>query len=179
MAARLSWQCLLPPHGKLRYYSCVDMTPLSVLSLQTANHYYIVNSWLRHYASSRKVAGSSPDEVIGFFNWPNPSSRIMVLVSTRPLTEMSTRNLPGGKGRPTCKADKLTAICQPIVSKMWEPRRLTTLRASTACYRDSFTFTSTFWRIEMFPSSGDDQTVIIWRVFPGGTELNHGIHQSL
>jgi hypothetical protein len=24
---------------------------------------------------------------------------------------------------------------------MWEPRRLTTLRASTACYRDSFTFT--------------------------------------
>jgi hypothetical protein len=24
---------------------------------------------------------------------------------------------------------------------MWEPRRLTTLWASTACYRDSFTFT--------------------------------------
>jgi hypothetical protein len=25
---------------------------------------------------------------------------------------------------------------------MWEPRRLTTLWASTACYRDSFTFTT-------------------------------------
>jgi hypothetical protein len=25
-------------------------------------------SWLRHYATSRKVAGSNPDEVIGFFN---------------------------------------------------------------------------------------------------------------
>jgi hypothetical protein len=25
---------------------------------------------------------------------------------------------------------------------MWEPRRLTTLWASTACYMDSFTFTS-------------------------------------
>jgi hypothetical protein len=27
------------------------------------------------YATSRKAAGSIPDEVIGFFNWPNPSSR--------------------------------------------------------------------------------------------------------
>jgi hypothetical protein len=35
----------------------------------------------------------------------------------------------------------LTAICEPSVEKMWEPRRLTTLLASTACYRDSFTFT--------------------------------------
>jgi hypothetical protein len=43
-------------------------------------------------------------------------------------------------GRPACKADNLTAICEPIVKKMWEPRRLTTLRASTACYSDSFTF---------------------------------------
>jgi hypothetical protein len=25
-------------------------------------------SWLRHYAKSRKVAGSIPDEVIAFFN---------------------------------------------------------------------------------------------------------------
>jgi hypothetical protein len=31
-----------------------------------------------------------------FFNWPNPSSRTMALGSTQPLTEMSTRNLPGG-----------------------------------------------------------------------------------
>jgi hypothetical protein len=39
----------------------------------------------------------------------------MALGSTQPLTEMSTRNLPGGKGRPVRKADKLTAICEPIV----------------------------------------------------------------
>jgi hypothetical protein len=49
----------------------------------------------------------------------------------------------GGKG-PARKADNLTAICEPIVEKMWEPRRLTTLWASTACYRDSFTFFRTF-----------------------------------
>jgi hypothetical protein len=39
---------------------------------------------------------SSPDEVIFFFNRLNLSSRTMALGSTQPLTEMSTRNLPGG-----------------------------------------------------------------------------------
>jgi hypothetical protein len=68
-------------------------------------------SWLRHYATSRKVAGSSPDEV-DFFNWSNPSSRTMALGSTQPLTDMSTRNLPVGKGQPARKADNLTAICE-------------------------------------------------------------------
>jgi hypothetical protein len=43
----------------------------------------------------------------------------MVLGLTQPLIEMSTRNLPGGKGRPTRKADNLTAICESIVKKMW------------------------------------------------------------
>jgi hypothetical protein len=52
---------------------------------------------------------------------------------------MTTRNIPGGKERPARKADKLTAICEPIFWKMWEPVRLTTLWASTDCYRDSFT----------------------------------------
>jgi hypothetical protein len=32
-----------------------------------------------------------------YFNLPNPSSRTMVLGSTLPLTEMSTRNLTGGQ----------------------------------------------------------------------------------
>jgi hypothetical protein len=50
-----------------------------------------------------------------FFNLPNPSSRTMALGSTQPLTEMSTRNLPGGKGWPEHKADNLTAICEPTV----------------------------------------------------------------
>jgi hypothetical protein len=63
----------------------------------------------------------------------------MAVGSTQPITEMSARNLPGCKGRPAHNAD-LTAICEPIVYKMWEPRRLTILWASTAYYRDSFTF---------------------------------------
>jgi hypothetical protein len=61
----------------------------------------------------------------------------MALECTQPLTEMSTRNHPGGKGRPALEADNLTAICEPIVYKMWELQRLTTLWAFTARYKDS------------------------------------------
>jgi len=50
-------------------------------------------SWLRHCATSRKVAGSIPDGVIRFFHWHNPSGRAMALGLTQPLTEMSTRNV--------------------------------------------------------------------------------------
>jgi hypothetical protein len=38
--------------------------------------------------------------------------------STQSLTEMSTKNLPGGKGQPECKAVNFTANCDPIF-KMW------------------------------------------------------------
>jgi hypothetical protein len=49
-----------------------------------------------------------------FFNWLNLSSRSMALGSTQPLTEMSTTNLPAGKGRPVLKPDNLTANSEPI-----------------------------------------------------------------
>jgi hypothetical protein len=64
----------------------------------------------------------------------------MSLGSTQCLTEMSTRNFPGGKKRPARRADNLAAICEPSVCKLWEPQPLTNLRSSTASYRDSFTF---------------------------------------
>jgi hypothetical protein len=48
--------------------------------------------------------GSIPDEANGFFSSPNPSSRITALGLTQPLTEMSTRNIPGDKGWLACKA---------------------------------------------------------------------------
>jgi hypothetical protein len=34
-------------------------------------------SWLRHYAKSRKVAGSILDGAVGFFSWPDHSSHTM------------------------------------------------------------------------------------------------------
>jgi hypothetical protein len=63
--------------------------------------------------------------------------------STQRLKEISTRKLSEGKGGPVRKSHNLTAICELTVQKMWEPRRLTTLWASTVCYRDSFTSTFT------------------------------------
>jgi hypothetical protein len=67
-----------------------------------------------HYAESWKIAASISDEVIGFFNLSNPSSRTMTLGSTHPPAEVSTRDLPGGKGRSARKAVNLTAIYNSI-----------------------------------------------------------------
>ena len=53
-------------------------------------------SWLRRRATSRNVASSIPDGVFGIFHGHNPSVRTMVLGSTQPLTEMSTRNISLG-----------------------------------------------------------------------------------
>jgi len=53
-------------------------------------------SWLRHRATSLKIAGSIPDDVIRIFHRHNPSGRIMALGLTQPLTEMSTRNISWG-----------------------------------------------------------------------------------
>jgi hypothetical protein len=73
-------------------------------------------SWLRHSATSRKVAGWIPDEVTAFFNWPNPSSRTMALGSTRFLTEMSTRDFPGGQNgrriRLTTSPPSVSRLCR-------------------------------------------------------------------
>jgi hypothetical protein len=60
------------------------------------------------------VAGSIPNELIGFFNLPNPSSRTMALGLTQPLLKTSTRNLRKDKARPALETDNLTAICEPI-----------------------------------------------------------------
>jgi hypothetical protein len=104
--------------------------------------FHIVMQWVvTPCTTSLKVSGSIPGAVIRLFNLLHSSSCITVLESTQSLTEMSTRNLPGCKGQSAREADKLPAICEPIVYKMWEPRHLTTLWASTAYYGDSFTFT--------------------------------------
>ena len=53
-------------------------------------------SWLRHCATSRKVAGSIPAGVVGIFRWHNPYGRTMALGSTQSLTEMNTRSISCG-----------------------------------------------------------------------------------
>jgi hypothetical protein len=63
-------------------------------------------------------AGKSPVRVpdeVDFFSLPNYFSRTMALWSTPPLTEMSTKNLPGGKERPARGADNFVTIYEPNV----------------------------------------------------------------
>jgi hypothetical protein len=57
---------------------------------------YTIAWWLRDCATNRKVAGSVPDGVTGFFHSHNPSGRTMALGSTQTLTEMSTMNISWG-----------------------------------------------------------------------------------
>jgi hypothetical protein len=54
------------------------------------------------------------DEV-DLLNLSNPSSRIMTLGLTQPLTEMSARILPGGQKRPARRTENLAAIHEPNV----------------------------------------------------------------
>jgi hypothetical protein len=55
-----------------------------------------------------------------FFKLLNLCSRTMILGFTKFLTEIRTRNLPGGKARPTRKADNLNTTCEIIIYRMWD-----------------------------------------------------------
>jgi hypothetical protein len=94
--ALLAWCLITVPLHALFPHRKLNFTLMPVLTPWWGTRQHI---WLRHCATLWKVAGSILDEVMGYFNWPNPSSRTMALGSTQSLTEMSTRNLPGGKRR--------------------------------------------------------------------------------
>jgi hypothetical protein len=135
---------LCVPRSALRYIYCfclftslVSLRLFFTLCCSVCLLFHILlgyNQERGHYTISRKVAGSIPSEVTGFFNWRNFSSRTMALGSAQPIIEMCTRNFPGGNGRPARKADNLTAICDPLSRKCgsledsqtyWPPRPLT------------------------------------------------------
>jgi hypothetical protein len=52
-------------------------------------------AWLRHYDTSRKVAGSIPDKTTACLCLPNHSNRTTDLGPPRPQTEMSTGDILG------------------------------------------------------------------------------------
>jgi hypothetical protein len=120
--------------------------PLPKCTLHSTHRIYFCASYRSHneqrYFSQTALTGWScgRERLFPVKNEINfyPSSRTMALRSTQPLTEMCTRNLPGGKGRPARKADNLTAICYPIFYKIWESRLLKTPWDSKACYREIF-----------------------------------------
>ena len=90
---------------------------------------YILILSRRHCATSRKVAGSISDCVIGIFHLHNTSGRAMVLGLTQPLTEISTRNVSWGPRRPVRRADNPTIFMCRLswylgASASWNPQGL-------------------------------------------------------
>ena len=80
-------------------------------------------SRLRQCATSRKVAGSIPNGVIGIFHWHNPSGRTMALGLDQP-----TRNISwGGKGGRCVGLTTLTPSCADCL-EIWEPQTPGTFR---------------------------------------------------
>jgi hypothetical protein len=97
------------------HYPSVYLVIITSVRLQDLETGSRQRSWLIHYATSRKVAGSTPDRSLDFLinlTFPAP---LWPCARLSLLTETSTRNLLGVKGRPARKADNLTAICEPIV----------------------------------------------------------------
>jgi len=71
-----------------------------------------VRGWLRHSATSLKVAGSIPYGVIGIFHSRNPSGR------TQTPTEMSTRDISLGGGGRCTRLTTLPTSCADCVESL-------------------------------------------------------------
>jgi hypothetical protein len=96
--------CVVPRTVKVAFITCVHniyaclnicvLYPGITATLVIPGH--AVAQWLRHCATSQKVAGSIFDGVIRIFHWHNPSSRTKALGLTQSRTGMSTRNISWG-----------------------------------------------------------------------------------
>jgi hypothetical protein len=113
----------------------------------------------------RQVMGAICDGVTVIFHWHNPSGCTMVLGSTQPLIEMSTRNISlGGKGSWCIGLTTLPSSCADCLEN-WEPQPSGSLRACPGLQWDCFT--SSFYCLQCAtcfsffrkPSSGQEWNI--------------------
>jgi hypothetical protein len=96
-------------------------------------------TWLRHCATSRKVAGSIPDGVIAIFHWFWHTDRSVALGSTQCLTEMNNRDISWWVKAAGVYGWQPYPFHGPIVLKSWEIQPPGALRVSPGLLCDSFT----------------------------------------
>jgi hypothetical protein len=125
----------------LRFILCSQIPSVGVLSLGARGSVVGWGTMLQAGRSPVRV----PDEV-DFSKLPILSCRNIVLGSTQPLTEMSIRNFPAGKGG---RHVGLTTL-PPSVNRMSENVGASTSQSPKGLlglYRDSFTFTYSFLNV--------------------------------
>ena len=98
-----------------------------------------ISEQLRHCATSQKVAGSIPEDVIGIFHWHNPSGHTVVLVLIQSLKEKNNKNISWGKDGRCLGLTTLPLSCADCL-EIWEPQPPGTLWASLGLLWDCFTF---------------------------------------
>jgi hypothetical protein len=76
-----------------------------------------ISSWLKHYVTSRKVAGSIPDKVNGFFILHNPFGHTMVLGVSGSCRGIRLTNSPSSVRRLSRNAGSTTSH-NPVVHQV-------------------------------------------------------------
>jgi len=145
--------------------------PISRLMLfrkRTGDYYYDEgtrwHSWLRHDATSRKVAGSIREVVTETFHWHNPSGHTMGLGLIQPLTEMSTRNISWGVKAAWSYGWQSYHLHVLDCLEIWDPQGL------TRPVMDCFTFTVMMMSNTWIHSRQCSEPM---NVNLGGTYINH------
>ena len=105
-----------------------------------------VAQWLTCCATNRKVAGSIPAGVSGFFIDIKSFRCTMALESTQPLTEVSTRSISWGKGGQCVRLTTLPPSCAVVMKSgnlnFPQPSRPLQAYAGTTLLIRSVTFRS-------------------------------------
>jgi len=128
-------QCYFLPQAPVKSSLYIQTRPAKQCTSVPNNMVWL--SWLRHCATSQKIAGSSLHGVIVILIWLNLSGNTMIMGSTKLLIEMCTRGISwwvkaaGASGWKPCY--------------FYESQTARFLRASWDLYRDCFTFTILSW----------------------------------
>ena len=121
---------LIDSYSESCTYTCWKRNTNSVIITFSFEKYIIYwdtqwRGWLRYYATSRKDSGSFPHGHM-------VSCRIVNLLSTQPLTEVSTRGVPGGKGGRCVRLTTLPPSCADRLEILGARLPFTTLYCKTA-----------------------------------------------